>query len=114
MKFKIRSVFFLSSFLFLYSCAGQQVAMKSAHHHHSWMMEKCQMKHKCEMYNKKCAASVAHGDFHVEGKEDFLLTHNDHNYFFSSKEKMKEFQKNLERNIEKSDAKWIHFENGLR
>ena len=114
MRTKVYKVATMSALLFVFSCASNREPAKPPHHHHSCSMKNCKMKHKCEMYGKKCAASVAHGDFHVEGKEDFKLTHEGHNYYFSSKRKMDEFKKNLDENVKKADNQWQAYERGFQ
>jgi YHS domain-containing protein len=109
-KLKCSKIFSLSALLLFVSCASNRPEEARDHHYHACKMEKCKMKHKCEKYGKKCAASVAHGDFHVEGKEDFMLTHEGHNYYFSSKEKMDKFNKNLDKNISKANEQWLYYD----
>ncbi len=99
----------LSVFLILGGCASKREVDKSAHHHHSCKMENCEMKHRCEMFAKKCAMSVAHGDMHIGGMEEFSLVHDGHRYFFSSKEKMEEFKKNINQNVKKSEMNWNRY-----
>ena len=99
----------LSVFLILGGCASKREVDKSAHHHHSCKMENCEMKHRCEMFAKKCAMSVAHGDMHIGGMEEFSLVHDGHRYFFSSKEKMEEFKKNINQNVKKAEMHWNRY-----
>lgn len=109
MKSKFNFIF-LASTLFLFSCASNQSKSKPSHHHHTCSMENCKMNNKGEMYSKKCALSVSHGDFHKEGKDEYMLTHEGHNYYFSSEDKKKEFSRNIEKNIEMANSNWQIYE----
>lgn len=100
----------LLSTIFLVSCASYEKHPTASEHHHACSMDNCQMKHKCEMYAKKCAYSVSRGDFDVKGKEEYRLTHRGHNYFFSSKEKMEKFKKDIDKNIDSANRNWSNFD----
>lgn len=95
----------LSMPMFLLSCASKRDHKDSAHHHHECTPENCRQE-KCEKYDKLCATSLAHGDLHTEGKEEFMLTHGGHNYYFSSKQAMNEFKKNIDDNIKAAEKNW--------
>lgn len=106
MKLVLSIVLSLTMSSFLISCASKREKhQESAHHHHDCSPENCKQE-KCEKYDKICAASLAHGDTHSAGKEEFMLTHKGHNYFFSSKKAMDDFRKNLDENIKAADRNW--------
>lgn len=106
MKVLLAVTFSLMMSAFFVSCASKREHHhESAHHHHECTPENCK-KEKCEKYDKICAASLAHGDTHTAGKEEFMLSHQGHNYFFSSKKALDEFRKNLDENIKAADKNW--------
>lgn len=79
---------------------------KEAHHHDC--TENC-AKEKINQQDKflhKCAESIAEGDVHVDGKEEFKVEHAEYVYYFSSKEKMDKFNKKLEKNVEIASKNW--------
>ena len=67
---------------------------KNPHHHHQ--------------FDKKCAYEVSQNHFDVEGKEEFKIKHGKETYYFSSAEKMQEFQKDINENVKKSKNNWRH------
>lgn len=69
--------------------------------------EECKGQNICEMYEKKCAYSVSKGDIDTEGKDQYSLEHKGHNYFFSNEQRMEEFKKNIDKNIERANSNWI-------
>tara|TARA_Y100001936_G_scaffold253210_1_gene316514 strand:+ start:2923 stop:3300 length:378 start_codon:yes stop_codon:yes gene_type:complete len=111
----------LVALIFLVSCASAR-RESAAHHHHvtecgkdgckmtenECDMKKCSMK-SCQMYEGKCAYSVAHGDVHVKGKKEYKLVHDGHVYFFSSAEKMNMFKKDIEKGVQKANENWEAF-----
>ncbi len=84
------------------SCAHHH---KDAKHHHHKCSKSCEL-HKGAMFEKHCAQSVAEGDVHVKGSEDFKLKHGGQVYYFSSKEKMATFKKHLENNLDSAHKNW--------
>lgn len=72
------------------------------HHHH----EEKVTKDANDEFEKKCAHSIMEGDTHVDGKEEFKITHSGHNYYFSTKEKMDDFSKNMGENVKKATKSW--------
>lgn len=84
---------------------------KTGHHHHKDKKcdETCKMHNSKEMFEKHCALSVSEGDAHVHGSEEFKLKHGGKTYFFSSKEKMAQFEANLEENIKQANANWARY-----
>jgi YHS domain-containing protein len=80
-----------------------------AHHHDC--KESCELDQKDgHMFGKKCAYSLAEGDGHVKGKEDFKLKHASETYYFSSKEKLEKFKLNLKQNLKSAKSNWIKSE----
>ncbi len=82
---------------------------KEAHHHHD-CAENCSKDKKSpeDKFQHKCAESIAEGDIHIEGKEEFKIEHAGRVYYFSSKQKMDKFSKNLEKNVEIATKNWDH------
>lgn len=78
------------SLTFLISCAHHHD--RPEHHHHA--------------YNKKCAYSIVHNDMDTVGKDEFKIEHKDVTYYFSTKEKLDLFEKELEKNIKKANRIW--------
>lgn len=76
--------------VFLASCAHHHQTPE--HHHHA--------------YDKQCAYSVAHGDLKTEGNIEYQVEHGGKTYYFSSKEKMNQFKKNIESNIKSANKNW--------
>lgn len=99
---------FLSALLVFGACATKKESAKPSHHH-SCKMEKCETNHRCEMFGKKCAMSVAEGNMKVEGKDEYSLVHKGHRYFFSTKDKMEEFRKDADKNAKKAEMNWSRF-----
>ncbi len=89
--------------LFFSSCAHHH--NKVGHHHHD-CKENCQVDHKNEMFNKYCALSIAEGDTHVKGSDDYKLVHAGQTYYFSSQEKLQRFKNNLDSNAKTAQEKW--------
>lgn len=93
-------------FLFLaFSCSHHH--KKPPHHHHDdkAACKKCSKDAK-EAFEKKCAHAVMEGDTHVEGKEEFTLTHGGRKYYFSSKERMEKFKTHLDEHVKKANNNW--------
>jgi len=76
------------------------VLLASCAHHHKTP------EHHHHAYEKHCAYSVAHGDLATEGSFEYSVEHGGKTYYFSSKEKMKEFKKNIETNIKSANKNW--------
>ena len=76
--------------LLLSSCAHHH--KKPEHHHHA--------------YEKQCAYSVLHGEMSVKGLSEYKVEHGQKTYYFSSKDKMVEFKKNLKTNVATADKNW--------
>jgi YHS domain-containing protein len=76
--------------IFLASCAHHHKTPE--HHHHA--------------FDKQCAYSVAHGNLKVEGNAKLKIEHGGKTYYFSSSKKMKEFKKNIEKNIKSANKNW--------
>ena len=94
--------------LFLSSCAHHHKDA-GGHHHHKCKMKSCSMMSKDgAVFSKHCAMSVSMGDIHVEGKKEYMLEHGGETYYFSTKEKMKTFEKNVEINIQRAKDHWNH------
>ena len=74
-------------------------SISCAHHHND-------VKHHHHEFDKKCAYEVSQNHFDVEGKEEFKIKHEGETYYFSSAEKMKEFQSNINENVKKSKSNW--------
>ena len=87
---------FLMFLLIGFGCARHHE--KSSHHHHSEAASKNEIK-----FNKLCAESLAEGDSHTNGKEEFKTVHAGHTYYFSSIEKKNKFEANLVENIKKAE-----------
>lgn len=100
----MKMICLLSLFL-VFSCSHHH--KKSAHHHHDnkSACEKC-AKESQVAFDKKCAHAVMEGDTHVEGKEEFSLTHEGKKYYFSSKDRMKKFQAHLDEHVKKANNQW--------
>tara|TARA_Y100000034_G_C6844563_1_gene382447 strand:- start:97 stop:378 length:282 start_codon:yes stop_codon:yes gene_type:complete len=77
--------------IFLASCAHHHKTPE--HHHHA--------------YDKHCAYSVAHGDLKTEGNSEYKIEHGGKTYFFSSKEKLEDFKKNIDSNVQKANKNWL-------
>ncbi len=88
----------------LSSCAHHH---KDKPHHHHECTKACKLHKEGKAYNKRCAKSVSMGDTHVEGKEDYKINHGGVTYYFSTKKKMKDFKKDLKKNIESADKVWV-------
>lgn len=103
MKKIIVATFFL---FFAMSCAHHHA--KNAHHHHV-CDDKCPKDHATnqDTFQHKCATSIMEGDAHIEGKEDYKISHAGHIYYFSSEDKMKKFEQNLEKNIQVANQAWV-------
>lgn len=98
----------LTTGLFI-SCSHHHA--KEAHHHHDCAdCSKDVAKNAEDKFKHKCAESVAEGDVHTEGKEEFKIKHGGQVYYFSSKEKMEKFNKNLEKNVELATKNWQQHE----
>ena len=95
----------LTTGLFI-SCSHHHA--KEAHHHHDCADCSKDAKNVQDKFQHKCAESIAEGDIHVEGKEEFKIEHGGHVYYFSSKQKMEKFGKNLEKNVELATKNWQH------
>lgn len=92
----------------LFSCSHHH--KESAHHHdEKTSCDSCPNKDENVAFKKMCAHSVLEGDTHVEGKEEFSLSHGGKKYYFSTKEKMESFQANLNENVEKANTNWERF-----
>ena len=117
MKNFIRLAPFLVLFI-LTGCAGHKA--QPSHHHHrqacsddqcglkeGCKKEECEGQNQCQMYDKKCAYLVSHGDTHVEGKDEYQLEHKGHTYFFSSKKRMEEFKDNIDENVRRANLNWV-------
>lgn len=76
---------------FLTSCAHHH--NKTKHHHHA--------------YEKQCAYSVSHGDLKTEGFPEHKIEHGGKVYYFSSKDKMNSFKRDIDENIKKADNEWL-------
>ena len=93
------------SMFFLASCAHHH--NESSHHHHKKCNENCKLhKQKSGMFDKHCAQSISEGDLHVKGTDDYKLEHGAQTYYFSSKEKMIKFKKNIDANANKARKNW--------
>jgi YHS domain-containing protein len=101
---KLLLLSFLSLFL-LGSCAHHH-KKDGAHHHHKCTKSCSMHSDKGEAFNKHCAMSVSMGDMHVAGKKEWKLEHAGETYYFSSKEKMENFNQHLEQNISKARDFW--------
>lgn len=96
--------------LFLSSCAHHHKDA-GGHHHHKCKMKSCSMKSmNGEAFSKHCAMSVSMGDMHIEGKKDYKFEHGGETYYFSSKDKMFKFKKNIEKNLTRARDNWADFE----
>ena len=97
---------YLFAFFLTISCSHHH--KDKAHHHHDdkAACESCAKKTQAA-FDKKCAHAVMEGDEHVEGKEEFTLSHGGRKYYFSTKERMNEFQSNLDQNINKANKNWM-------
>jgi len=96
--------------LFLSSCAHHHKEA-GGHHHHKCKMKSCSMMSKDgAIFKNHCAMSVSMGDMHVEGKKDFKIEHGGETYYFSSKEKMIHFKKNIEKNLTRARDNWADFD----
>ncbi len=100
-------LFIVSSLsLFLLSSCSHHHKQDGGHHHHK-CMQSCEMhSKKGEAFNKHCAMSMAMGDIHVAGSEDYKIVHGGETYYFSTKEKMIEFRKNINKNIQRANRFW--------
>lgn len=90
------------------SCAHHH---KNSGHHHHECKKSCKLNHKSgKMFDKKCAYSLAEGDSHINGSEDFKLKHGNETYYFSSKEKLEKFMLNLKDNLKAAKKNWVKSE----
>lgn len=76
--------------IFVASCAHHHTTPE--HHHHA--------------YDKHCAYSVAHGDLKTKGITEYKVEHGDSVYYFSSKEKLNEFNKDIKTSIRRANQNW--------
>jgi YHS domain-containing protein len=94
----------LSTFL-LSSCAHHHKDVK--HHHHKSCDANCKVQHeKGEMFKKHCAQSVAEGDLHVQGSDEYKISHGNEIYYFSTEEKLNKFKKHLSKNAKSARRNW--------
>lgn len=93
-------LFIFSAVLFLGSCSHRH---KDVAHHDHTCSENC--KHAVK-YEKHCALSVSEGDMHVMGKEEFMLEHGGHKYYFSSKAKMEDFKAHIDKKLQSANQNW--------
>ncbi len=92
--------------LFLFSSCAHHHKSDGGHHHHK-CEKNCEMhSDNGEVFNKHCAMSLAMGDSHVAGNEDYKIIHHGETYYFSSEEKMNKFKENIEQNIERANRFW--------
>ena len=89
--------FVLLFVLCIYGCAKNHVT--SPHHHHETEIEHIKFDH-------HCAGSLAEGDLHIMGKDEFTIKYDGEIYYFSSLEKKKLFESKLKENIEKAERFW--------
>tara|TARA_B100001971_G_scaffold84647_1_gene78056 strand:+ start:172387 stop:172704 length:318 start_codon:yes stop_codon:yes gene_type:complete len=99
---KIILISLLAAF-FMTSCAHHHKDV--AHHHHN-CDKNCKKHHEKDMFDKHCAQSVSEGDFHAMGKDDYKLEHGGQTYYFSSKEKLGKFKKDIEANAKAARTRW--------
>ena len=112
-----------SLFLLFISAACATHKDRPSHHHHRQacsddrcdLKEGCKKKecageNKCEMYEKKCAYLISHGDAHVKGKDEYKLVHKGHTYFFSSQESMEKFKENIDENVKRANLNWMKYD----
>lgn len=86
------------SLLFVISgCAHHDNNVAVDHHHHE---------QKEASFDGKCAYSVAHEELNVAGKPEYNFKHKGMTYYFSSEEKMNEFKKDIDKNVQKARKAW--------
>lgn len=84
--------------LLLAGCTHHDTVKDAEHHHHD--------KKDKATFEGKCAYSVAHNEFDVDGKNEFTLQHAGVTYFFSSEEKKNDFEKDLDKNLNSARQNW--------
>jgi YHS domain-containing protein len=77
--------------MFVVSCAHHHKSPK--HHHHA--------------YDKNCAYSVSHGDLKTEGSSEYKIEHGGKTYYFSTKENLNKFKKDIEASIKRANQNWL-------
>lgn len=102
MKFLLATVL---GVFFLSSCAHHHKDVE--HHHHKSCNENCKTHHeKGEMFDRHCAQSISEGDLHVKGKDDYKIKHGGQVYYFSTKDKLQKFKKNIEASSKRARKNW--------
>ena len=89
----------------LMSCAHHHA--ETAHHHDN--KQACCSEKEMDgkhMFDKKCALSVAEGDIHTDGKDEFQLSHAGKIYYFSTEKKMETFKEDLTANSRAALNNW--------
>ena len=100
----MKTIFFFA-LLLTFSCAHHHT--ESEHHHHDDKTTCGKCSKQVEVaFDKKCAHAILEGDDHIEGNEEFTLIHGGRKYYFSSKEKMEQFQAHLSQNVKKASNRW--------
>lgn len=72
---------------------------KLSHHHHPDTTKESEV-----MFNKLCSESLAEGDVHIAGNDEYWTQHGGKIFYFSSIEKKRKFDKNLPENIKKAQS----------